>query len=178
MDMGRMCYRKKSLLLCIFLSTFSSFCIWSNEALCRNSQTCWQEKSKGICVVQLSKSWISTVDDAVKLTSLFVILGQRYLTYSRVTRITPQACTPQWTLTFWVNLTFLDCYQHNTMSNDLTKTKTKNILQIESTKLGDLIITAQACRPQWTLTFWVKDSILDCNQPNPMSNNPTKIEPN
>ena len=30
---------------------------------------------------------------------------------------------PQWTLTFWVNETFLDNYQHNPMSNDLTKTK-------------------------------------------------------
>ena len=32
-------------------------------------------------------------------------------------------CRPQWTLTFWVNETFLDNYQQNPMSNDLTKTK-------------------------------------------------------
>ena len=30
-------------------------------------------------------------------------------------------CRPQRTLTFWVNHTFLDSYQHNLMSNDLTK---------------------------------------------------------
>ena len=32
-------------------------------------------------------------------------------------------CRPQWTLTFWVNETFLNNYQQNPMSNDLTKTK-------------------------------------------------------
>ena len=34
---------------------------------------------------------------------------------------TDQACRPQWTLTFWVNVTFLDCFQQNPLSNDLTK---------------------------------------------------------
>ena len=33
------------------------------------------------------------------------------------------SCRPQWTLTFWVNATFLDCYWQNPMSNDQTKTK-------------------------------------------------------
>ena len=32
-------------------------------------------------------------------------------------------CRPQWTLTFWVNETFLGTYQQNPMSNDITKTK-------------------------------------------------------
>ena len=31
------------------------------------------------------------------------------------------SCRPQRTLTFWVNYTFMDSFQHNPMSNDLTK---------------------------------------------------------
>ena len=31
------------------------------------------------------------------------------------------SCILQWTLTFWVNETFLDSYQQKSISNDLTK---------------------------------------------------------
>ena len=46
-------------------------------------------------------------------------------------------CRPQWTLTFWVNETFLDTYEQNPMSNDLTKTKSR--LSYKYQKIFDLL---------------------------------------
>ena len=34
-----------------------------------------------------------------------------------------------------------------------------------------------SCRPQWTLTFLVNHTFMDSFQHNPLSNDPTKIEP-
>ena len=39
-------------------------------------------------------------------------------------------CRPQWTLTFCVNEPFLDSFQQNPMSNDLTKTKPRPFYEL------------------------------------------------
>ena len=59
--------------------------------------------------------------------SLFIFLhstwNSRQNILSTSTFKTLLSCRHQWTLSFWVNLTFLDCYQPKSMSNGLTKTK-------------------------------------------------------
>ena len=45
-------------------------------------------------------------------------------------------CRPQWTLTFWVNDTFLERNQQNSLSNDLTKTESR-LFYISMIKLGE-----------------------------------------
>ena len=54
---------------------------------------------------------------------------------------------------------------------------TKSLKHFFSYTLGWLDFTDQACRPQWTLTFWVNVTFLDCFQQNPLSNDLTKMEP-
>ena len=45
-------------------------------------------------------------------------------------------CRPQWTLTFWVNHTFLESYQQNSLSIDLTKTESR-LFYKSMIKLGE-----------------------------------------
>ena len=54
---------------------------------------------------------------------------------------------------------------------------TKSLKHFFSYTLGWLDFTDQACRPQWTLTFRVNVTFLDCFQQNPLSNDLTKMEP-
>ena len=70
---------------------------------------CWEMSSR------LSIFHPIKVQDGNKKSSWFLACSIVWLDYYC------PSCRPQWTLTFWVNETFLDGYQLNPMSNDLTK---------------------------------------------------------